>query len=134
MSTHVAVRWNGSLLAVFASVPVLGVGYQFCAEQLAQASASRPFGLGWISAVVFQPWMVALVALEAASFVAWMIVLARVSVSEAFPLTAVSYALVTALGWFGFHEPVRPLQIVGATAIAAGIYLLKRGGERNASR
>jgi len=125
-----AQRGRLALYAVLPSVPVLNLGYQFCAEKLAQASAGAPFGLGWLMTAFSQPWTLALVILEAGSFAAWMIVLSRLSVSAAFPLTAVSYGLVTALGWFVFREPVRPLEIVGGLAIALGVFLI--GGEGKA--
>jgi drug/metabolite transporter (DMT)-like permease len=54
-----------------------------------------------------------------------MYVLAEAELSAAFPLTAVSYLLVIGLGWFGLHEPASPLQILGAAAILAGVWLLR---------
>lgn len=121
-------RWSPGLLATFIAVPALNLGYQFCAEQLAQATAGLPFGWAWLTAVASQPWTAAIIILEIGSFAAWMSVLARLSVSEAFPLTAVGYLLVIALGWIGLHEPVRPLQIVGAMAITLGVFFVGSGG------
>ena len=109
---------------VLPAVPILNLGYQFCAEQVAKATLGVPFGLGWLRAVLFQSWTIGLVALEVGSFAVWMIVLSRVSMSVAFPLTAVSYALVVALGWFVFHEPIEILQIVGAVAITTGVFMI----------
>ena len=118
-------------MIILPAVPVLNLGYQFCAETLAKATRDAPFGLAWIVSVFLQPWTALLAVLEIGSFAVWMIVLSRLSISVAFPLTAVSYALVVALGWFAFHEPIRPLEIVGAVAITTGVFLLrgKVGGD-----
>lgn len=116
-----------ALYALLPSVPLLNLGYQFCAVKLAQATAGLPFGLRWFATALSQPWAIALIALEAGSFIAWMFVLSRLSVSAAFPLTAGSYGLVIMLGWFAFHEPVRLLEVLGGLLIAAGVLLI--GGE-----
>lgn len=115
---------------VFAAVPVLGPGYQYCVERIAQATLDQPFGLGWLTALFMQPWALGVIALEIGSFIAWMIVLSRWPISAAFPLTAVSYGLVVGVGWIVFHEPVRPLEILGAAIILTGFFLLSpRAGE-----
>ena len=131
--SNTAASANGSRLALYAvlpAVPVLNLGYQFCAEKLAQATLGAPLGLSWFTAALSQPWTLALIALEAASFAGWMIVLARLSLSAAFPLTAVSYGLVTLLGWVVFHEPVRLLEIIGGIFIAGGVFLIGSEGRK----
>lgn len=109
---------------VFPAVPLLGLGYQYCVERLAQATLDQPIGPGWIAALFAQPWTLGVIVLEVGSFIAWMIVLARWPLSAAFPLTSISYGLVIALGWFVLHEPIRPLEIVGSIIILAGFFLL----------
>ena len=116
-------------MLVFATVPILGIAYQYAAEQTGAALAGQPLNLHWFVRAAAEPWARGLLALEVASFVAWMYVLARAELSAAFPLTAVSYLLVIGLGWIGFHEPVTAPQIVGALAIIAGVWLLRPHSE-----
>lgn len=120
-----ARRLDAAWTATFATVPLLGLAYQFCAERTAAALAGRPLDLAWFARAAVEPWAQALVVLEIASFVAWMYVLSRAELSVAFPLVAVSYLLVIGLGWFGFHEAIDPIQVVGALAILAGVWLLR---------
>jgi len=129
MSSAAAIRkWSPGLMATFLAVPLLNLGYQFGAEQLAHVTAGIPFGPDWLVGIMRQPWMAAIIVIEIGSFIAWMSVLASLSVSEAFPLTAVGYLLVIALGWIWLREPIRPLQIVGAVSIALGVFFVGSGG------
>lgn len=118
-------RRTGLWTAAFATVPVLGLAYQFCAERTAAALMGQPLGAAWFVRAAGLSWARGLVALEIISFAAWMYVLSKAELSAAFPLTAISYLLVIALGWFGFHEAVTPPQILGAVAILAGVWLLR---------
>ena len=122
--TRPALRPDRLWIAAFAMVPLLGLAYQLCAERTAAALAGLPLGSAWFARAAAEPWARALVGLEAVSFAAWMVVLARAELSLAFPLTAVSYVLVIGLGWFAFHEAITPPQLVGAAAILAGAWLL----------
>lgn len=115
-----------------AAVPALGLGYQFCAREIAEATKALPFGLAWLVAVTSQPLVALVVLLEIGSLIAWTTVLSRLPISAAFPLTAISYGVVVALGWFAFHEPILPLQLVGAVAVLIGVYLLGSGAHEQA--
>jgi drug/metabolite transporter (DMT)-like permease len=115
--------------AAFATVPILGLAYQLCAERTAKALTGVPLGLAWFAHAAANPWARGLVALEIMSFAAWMYVLSKAELSAAFPLTAVSYLLVIALGWFGFHEAATLPQALGAAAILAGLWLLRPESE-----
>jgi multidrug transporter EmrE-like cation transporter len=118
-------RRNALWTAAFLTVPILGLAYQLCAEQTANALRGLPFGAAWLARAAAEPWARGLVALEIISFAAWMYVLSKAELSAAFPLTAISYLLVIGLGWFGFHEAVTLPQVLGAGAILAGVWLLR---------
>ena len=109
---------------IFPILPVLNLGYQYCAEKLAQSTTGLPIDVAWFGVIVAQPWVVGLVVFEIGSFAAWMVILSQAPLSVVFPLTAVSYALAVTLGWLAFREPIEPLQIASACVIFAGIYLL----------
>lgn len=114
--------------AAFATVPFLGLAYQFCAERTAGVMAGLPLNLAWFARAASEPWARGLVVLEIASFAAWMYVLSEAELSAAFPLTAISYVLVIGLGWVGFHEAISLPQVLGAGAILAGVWLLRPEG------
>lgn len=114
---------------VWVAMPLLGVANQYCAERVAHGLGERPFGLGWLAAVTGLPWMWAWAGLELLTLVTWMIVLAELSLSAAFPMTAIGYVLVMGLGWTVFHEPLSLLQVLGGGAILGGVWLL---GDRGA--
>ena len=117
-------RWARRLL--FVALPLLGLAFQFTAKETALAMAGTPFGGQWIATAVNLPWAQALVALEIAGFAAWMVVLSEIKLSEAFPLSALSYVLVILASWTVFHEPGSALQVLGGAAILAGVWLIGR--------
>jgi len=56
----------------------------------------------------------------------WLIVLSRVELSWAHPLTAVTYILIVFLSWVIFKEDVGLVRILGVLAIALGVILVAR--------
>ena len=124
---HRPRRGLGLRAALWLIVPSLGLGYQFCAEKIAQAMAGQPLDVSWFLDAARLPWVWVMLAVEALTFAAWMTVLSDTDLSEAFPMTAIGYLLVIGLGWGVFHEAVHPLAIVGGVLIMAGIALLGRG-------
>ena len=113
-------------LALCAVMPLLGAGYQVAAKATAMRLAPIPFGPAWFARLVVLPSAALLLLLEVLSFAVWMRVLATMKLSAAFPLTAVGYVMSVGAGWLVFHEPARPLQILGSGAILSGIWLLGR--------
>ena len=115
--------------ALYFFLPLLALGYQIAAKETAAALAGAPFGWAWLEAACRSPWGQAMLAFEVASFVAWMIVLAEMKLSAAFPLSAVSYVLVIGASWVFFREPGNVLQVMGSAAILAGVWLISRTPE-----
>jgi len=76
------------------------------------------------------PWLQAWVGLEVVTLLVWMMVLAKLSLSAAFPMTAVGYVLVIAMGWTVLGEPASLLQALGGAAILAGVWLLDQAEAR----
>ena len=114
---------------VLIAMPLLGVVNQYCAERTAQALMGRALGLDWLGHALAVPWVWAWIGFEIATLAVWTVVLSELSLSAAFPMTALGYALVIALGWTAFHEPITVLQVVGAAAILAGVWLLGDPGK-----
>jgi drug/metabolite transporter (DMT)-like permease len=105
-------------------MPLLGVLNQYCAERVAHGLLGVAFGLPWFVVAAGSPWLWLWVGLEILTLAAWMIVLAELTLSAAFPMTALGYVLVIAMSWFVLHEPLSALQLVGGAAILTGVRLL----------
>lgn len=121
-----ALRRRVSLWALCGALPVLSVGYQITAKRTAQALSHIPFGWDWLGHLVQLHWAQAMLALEIASFAAWMTALSEMKLSAAFPMSAVSYVLIIAAGWTLFQESVSAAQIAGGAVILAGIWMIGR--------
>lgn len=106
------------------AMPLLGLANQYMAVRVAKALLGTPFGLGWASRAAHTPWAPTWVGLEILTLGIWMTVLSELSLSAAFPMTAVGYILVVGMGWTLLGEPVTLLQIVGGAAILAGVWLI----------
>jgi hypothetical protein len=109
---------------VLCAMPLLGLANQFCAERLAQRLIGEPFGAAWIGKAAASPLLYVWMSLEVLTLTAWMLVLADLNLSAAFPMTAIGYVLVIGLGWTVLHEPISAFQLVGGAAILSGVWLL----------
>lgn len=112
------------------AMPLMAVINQYLAVQTAHALTGQGFGAAWLAHLVASPWAQVWVGCEAVTFAVWMIVLSDLTLSAAFPMTALGYVLVTCLGWTVLGEPVHPAEVVGGAAILAGVWLLSDGEGR----
>ena len=119
-------RQKLSLWALCGALPILSLGYQITAKRTAQALSHIPFGFDWLAQLVQLHWAQAMLALEIASFAAWMTALSEMKLSAAFPMSAVSYVLIIIAGWTLFHEPANAWQVAGGAVILAGIWMIGR--------
>ena len=111
---------------LFLALPLLGLAYQLTAKETALAMAGTPFSARWVLGALGLHWAQAMIALEIISFGVWMVVLSEIKLSEAFPLSALSYVLVILTSWTVFREPGSALQVLGGAAILAGVWLVGR--------
>lgn len=116
-----------SLIALCLGLPLLGLGYQVASKSTAMVLDDMPFGVDWMIAAFSQPWGPLLLVIEVLSLITWMIVLAEIKLSAAFPMLALGYLLVMVAGWTLFHEKMDWLQVVGGLAILGGVWLIGRG-------
>jgi multidrug transporter EmrE-like cation transporter len=56
----------------------------------------------------------------------WLLVLARVEVSYAYPFLSVGYVVVTLMGYFIFQESLSWMRVIGISVIILGVILLSR--------
>lgn len=115
---------------VWLAMPALAVINQYLAMRTAQALSRQELGLAWLGRAAASPWVHAWIACEILTFAVWMTVLSGLSLSAAFPMTALGYVLVIGLGWIGFGEPATWAQALGGAAILAGVWLLGDGEGR----
>jgi multidrug transporter EmrE-like cation transporter len=60
------------------------------------------------------------------SVAVWLLVLARVEVSYAYPFLSVGYVVVTVMGYFIFQENLSWMRVIGIGIIIVGVLLLSR--------
>ena len=109
---------------LWVAMPLLGLANQYLAVRTAHALMSQPFGPGWFALAAHTPWVAAWIGLEIVTLAIWLTVLAQLSLSAAFPMTALGYILVVGMGWTLLREPVSLLEILGGAAILIGVWLV----------
>jgi len=128
MTAAAVVRARAAKPLVWVAMPLMALINQYLAERTAQALIGRPFGLGWLEAAIRSPWVQTWMGCEILTLAVWMVVLSNLTLSAAFPMTALGYVLVIGLGWTVLSEPVTLAELIGGAAILAGVWLL--GDER----
>ncbi|HZP94402.1 MAG TPA: EamA family transporter [Burkholderiales bacterium] len=83
--------------------------------------------IGYVLHLLVNPWVVTSVLAAFLGMVAWMLALARVELSYAYPFTSLSFVLILVASAFVFHEPVTAQKLVGMALIIAGIAIGSRG-------
>jgi drug/metabolite transporter (DMT)-like permease len=129
MSAPITGRGRRARQLLYLALPLLGLAYQVAAKQTAEAMSGTPFGLHWVLTALTLPWTQALIAFEIVGLLAWMVVLSEIKLSEAFPLSALSYVLVILASWTLFGEPASFLQVCGGAAILGGVWLIGQPAE-----
>ncbi|HEX3699760.1 MAG TPA: hypothetical protein VHV27_03710 [Phenylobacterium sp.] len=130
MSALVLTRARAARPLLWGAMPLMAVVNQYLAERTAHALLGQPFGLGWLAAAIRSPWVQGWIGCEILTFSVWMVVLSNLSLSAAFPMTALGYVLVIGMGWTVLGEPVTLAEIAGGAAILAGVWLLGEGEAR----
>ena len=76
--------------------------------------------------VAFNPYFIAGVTAYVLSMCVWLLVLSRLDVTIAYPLTSIAFIFVAFAGAYFFNEPLTMTRIAGIVVIIGGIYLLTR--------
>jgi multidrug transporter EmrE-like cation transporter len=121
MAKYILLILSGVLLNAFAQLllkkGMLGIGYfevrfQDFLPMIKKVAANSYILLGLGSYVI--------------SVAIWLLVLARVEVSYAYPFLSVGYVVVTVMGYFLFQENLTWMRILGISVIILGVILLSR--------
>jgi multidrug transporter EmrE-like cation transporter len=70
------------------------------------------------------PWIVSGFACYGLSAVVWLLVLARVDLSRAYPCVALGFALTALAGHFILGEPITAAKVVGTLVIVGGVLIV----------
>ena len=71
-------------------------------------------------------WLWVAVGSYCAGFFAWMVILARLDLSRAYPTSAIIFVAMMLTSWLALNEPIGAIQWIGAAVIVAGILQLGR--------
>ena len=91
----------------------------------ADASAAGP--LTALGSAFAQPYVLLGLGLYGLGAMVWMLVLAKLDVSVAYPFVALGFIVVMVLGAFVFGEPVTPAKLFGTALVGVGVWLIARG-------
>lgn len=118
------------LLLAFAAV-TLNACAQIVLRKLMLGVGLPPMGGGGLAAYAValgtSPWFLLGLGCYGVSLGLWMLVLARVEVSLAYPLLSFGYILTAAAGYFLLGESVGPARVAGLALICVGILVISRG-------
>lgn len=76
--------------------------------------------------VISNPMVWAGLGIYAASTAVWMLVLARIEVSLAYPFVGLGFIITMLLGWQVHGESLSPNRVIGTLLIVAGVAVLSR--------
>lgn len=76
--------------------------------------------------VFLHPWVMIGLALYAGAAVVWLLVLAKVDVSLAYPFVGLGFVVTMVLAWAFMGEAVSATRIAGTLLIMAGVVVLAR--------
>lgn len=89
--------------------------------------AAMPFGVDWLLAALTNVAVLGAVACYIGSFLSWMLILRRSSLSLAFPLSSLVFVVVLLGSWLALGEHISPLHWLGVWVIIGGIALMAEG-------
>lgn len=98
---------------------------------MASASVQRALTAGTklttLFDIAFNPFVMLGLFLYFSSAAVWLLVLARVQVSFAYPFVALGFVLTALLGRFFFQDSFSAAKIIGTLLIMVGVVVLARG-------
>jgi len=80
--------------------------------------------ISFVLKCAFNPFIIAGLGVYAVSIISWLIVLARVNVSVAYPFLSLGFIFSALVAYFWFNEPLSLQKILGIALICAGLIFL----------
>jgi multidrug transporter EmrE-like cation transporter len=92
-----------------------------------QAAMAHRSGLrDMVMAIALNPSVLLGLTAFGLSAIVWLLVLARIDVSQAYPCVAFGIVLTVAAGIVFLREPIHPTRIMGLIVIVSGVILMAR--------
>ena len=82
------------------------------------------FGREWLTIALESPWVELGIVCYLLAFVFWMLILDKMELSLAFPLSGMVYVVVMVASTFGLHEALTPLHMLGVGVIVIGVCVM----------
>jgi multidrug transporter EmrE-like cation transporter len=115
----------GTVLSALAQV-VLKLGMSSTAVQQAINAPRESMYRELAIAMSTSPWLWSGLGLYGLSMLVWLMVLARVDVSMAYPFVGLGVVVTVLAGQFMLGEAVGPIRLAGCLLVALGIVLVAR--------
>lgn len=110
-------------ISAFAQI-ALKAGMASASVQRALAGGAK---IATLFDIAFNPFVMLGLFLYFSSAAVWLLVLARVQVSFAYPFVALGFVLTALLGRFFFQDTFSAAKIIGTMLIMVGVIVLARG-------
>jgi drug/metabolite transporter (DMT)-like permease len=94
-------------------------------RSLQSALASGSF-VSFLGRAIFDPIVLTGLALYAISTVLWLLVLAKLDVSFAYPFVSLGFVFIAFYAYFGRHEPISMGRAAGICLIFAGVLFVAK--------
>ena len=107
-------------IAFIALATLVQLLFKRAGEDLEQAMDVQ----GFASAALQSPWVWASILCYIAVFIFWMVILQKMDLGKAFPMTGLTYMTVPLAATFLFHETLDWTRIAGIGVILAGVIVL----------
>lgn len=103
---------------------------QFVIKYQMLKAGAMPDG-GWerlqfVLKLMLDPWIISAFAAAVVASMAWMAAMTKLPLSEAYPLTSITFLCVVFGGAWLFAEPLSPQRVVGALLVVAGLVVGSR--------
>jgi multidrug transporter EmrE-like cation transporter len=83
--------------------------------------------IAFLLALLANPWVLSAFAAAFAAALCWMLAMAKLDLSHAYPFASLSFVLVVFLSAFFFGEPLTWPKVAGAALIVCGVALGSQG-------
>ena len=94
------------------------------AFKIGSAALAGTGGVAWVVTVLTSPWILSGILGYFGSFISWMLILRRLDLSLAFPMTSLGYVTVLIASHVLLGETIGGLHTLGVVCIVAGFLLM----------
>ena len=97
-----------------------------------QVNLAGPLPVSWperglyVARLLANPWVITSLAAAFLGMVTWMMALAKVDLSYAYPFTSLSFVLILVASALVFHEAMTPAKLFGLSFIVLGLFISSR--------